>query len=348
MLVDAPFAPILREWQWSSPSGTTALFWLLALVAAGVLALRRCRTRLTFYELAVLVVTFVGAVQAVRGVIWFALAAAAILPVALDGLLTKEDVAAPQAQPDHLARRARRPRGRRARVRRAPRVVVRVRVARGPRRRRARGDPRPERPRLGDRRHRRLAPLAHPRPPRPPRLRRPLRALRPADPRPDRRPTAPRGGLESRRSTATASSSSTTPPILRRSPPSPARVLRTAGTISWSSDAADRLRQVWASAGAGWGDDVTAVQVSSSRVARSRVSCPTRISSRVVKLAGLQTVTCEAGWRPWLFVKPTTDVRLVGWSEVTDSHGSPTGLAGVVTDLAFLVARKDPRAGRRR
>ena len=96
MLVDAPFAPILREWQWSSPSGTTALFWLLALVAAGVLALRRCRTRLTFYELAVLVVTFLGAVQAVRGVIWFALAAAAILPVALDGLLTKQDIAAPK------------------------------------------------------------------------------------------------------------------------------------------------------------------------------------------------------------------------------------------------------------
>ena len=74
MLVDAPFAPILREWQWSSPSGTTALFWLLALVSACVLALRRCRSRLTFYELAVLVATFVGAVQAVRGVIWFALA----------------------------------------------------------------------------------------------------------------------------------------------------------------------------------------------------------------------------------------------------------------------------------
>ena len=85
MLVDAPFAPILREWQWSSPSGTTALFWVLAVVAAGLLALRRCRSRLTVYELAVLAVTFVGAVQAVRGVIWFALACAAILPVALDG-----------------------------------------------------------------------------------------------------------------------------------------------------------------------------------------------------------------------------------------------------------------------
>jgi hypothetical protein len=96
MLVDAPFAPILREWQWSSPSGTTALFWLLALVATGILALRRCRSRLTFYELAVLVLTFAGAVQAVRGVIWFALAVAAILPVALDGLLTKGDVEAPK------------------------------------------------------------------------------------------------------------------------------------------------------------------------------------------------------------------------------------------------------------
>ena len=96
MLVEAPFAPILREWQWSSPSATTALFWLLALVAVGLVAMRRGRTRLTFYELAVLAVTFVGAVQAVRGVIWFALAAAAILPVALDGVLTKADVEAPR------------------------------------------------------------------------------------------------------------------------------------------------------------------------------------------------------------------------------------------------------------
>ena len=96
MLVDAPFAPILREWQWSSPSGTTALFWVLALVAVALLGFRRCRSRLRFYELAVLAVTFIGAVQAVRGVIWFALACAAILPVALDGLLTKADVDAPK------------------------------------------------------------------------------------------------------------------------------------------------------------------------------------------------------------------------------------------------------------
>ena len=63
-----------------------------------------------------------------------------------------------------------------------------------------------------------------------------------------------------------------------------------------------------------------------------------------VKLASLETLACDAGWRPWLFVKATTDDGLVGWSEVTDSHGSPTGLAGVVGDLAPLVVGRDPLA----
>jgi hypothetical protein len=96
MLVDAPFADVLRAWQWSRPDGTTALFWLLAVVGAALLASKRCRTRLTAYEIVILAVTFIGAVQAVRGVIWFALASAAILPIALDGRLTREDIAAPR------------------------------------------------------------------------------------------------------------------------------------------------------------------------------------------------------------------------------------------------------------
>ena len=94
MLVDAPFAEILREWEWSKPSATTTFFWLLAVVAIGLVVRRRCRERLTVYELLVVGVTLVGAVQAVRGVIWFALACAAILPTALDGLLTRPDLAA--------------------------------------------------------------------------------------------------------------------------------------------------------------------------------------------------------------------------------------------------------------
>ena len=63
-----------------------------------------------------------------------------------------------------------------------------------------------------------------------------------------------------------------------------------------------------------------------------------------MKVASLETLACDAGWRPWLFVKATTDDGLVGWSEVTDSHGSPTGLAGVVQDLAPLVVGRDPLA----
>jgi hypothetical protein len=96
MLVEAPFADILREWQWSRPDATTAFFWLLGIVAVMLLVSKRCRNRLTTYELAVLLVTFVGAVQAVRGVIWFALAAAAILPVALDGALNRADINVPR------------------------------------------------------------------------------------------------------------------------------------------------------------------------------------------------------------------------------------------------------------
>ena len=64
-----------------------------------------------------------------------------------------------------------------------------------------------------------------------------------------------------------------------------------------------------------------------------------------MKVATLETLYCDAGWRPWIFLKATTDDGLVGWSEVTDSHGSPRGLAGIVEDLAPLVVGRDPRAG---
>jgi galactonate dehydratase len=62
-----------------------------------------------------------------------------------------------------------------------------------------------------------------------------------------------------------------------------------------------------------------------------------------VKVASLETLLCDAGWRPWIFVKATADDGLVGWAEITDSHGSPRGLAGIVEDLAPLVVGRDPR-----
>ncbi len=63
-----------------------------------------------------------------------------------------------------------------------------------------------------------------------------------------------------------------------------------------------------------------------------------------MKVARLETLFCDAGWRPWIFLKATTDDGLVGWAEITDSHGSPRGLAGIVEDLAPLVVGQEPRA----
>ena len=62
-----------------------------------------------------------------------------------------------------------------------------------------------------------------------------------------------------------------------------------------------------------------------------------------MKVAQLETLFCDAGWRPWIFLKATTDDGGVGWAEITDSHGSPHGLAGIVEDLAPLVVGRDPR-----
>jgi galactonate dehydratase len=63
-----------------------------------------------------------------------------------------------------------------------------------------------------------------------------------------------------------------------------------------------------------------------------------------MKITRLETLFCDAGWRPWIFLKATADDGGVGWSEITDSHGSPRGLAGVVEDLAPLVVGRDARA----
>jgi galactonate dehydratase len=62
-----------------------------------------------------------------------------------------------------------------------------------------------------------------------------------------------------------------------------------------------------------------------------------------VKVVSLETLFCDAGWRPWIFLKATADDGSIGWAEITDSHGSPRGLAGIVEDLAPLVVGRDPR-----
>ncbi|OGF73214.1 hypothetical protein A2W54_02460 [Candidatus Giovannonibacteria bacterium RIFCSPHIGHO2_02_43_13] len=61
-----------------------------------------------------------------------------------------------------------------------------------------------------------------------------------------------------------------------------------------------------------------------------------------MKIKSVKTLHCDAGWRPWTFVKILTDDGIIGWSECTDSHGSPRGIEGVVKDLEFLLLGEDP------
>ena len=62
-----------------------------------------------------------------------------------------------------------------------------------------------------------------------------------------------------------------------------------------------------------------------------------------MNIVKVETLHCDAGWRPWTFIKISTDEGLVGWSECTDSHGSPRGIEGVVKDLTPLLLEQDPR-----
>ncbi len=51
------------------------------------------------------------------------------------------------------------------------------------------------------------------------------------------------------------------------------------------------------------------------------------------KVANLETLSCDAGWRNYHFVKITTDTGIVGWSEFDEGFGAP-GLSAAIQRLA--------------
>jgi hypothetical protein len=81
MLVDPPFAGRVTEWQWASPAMDTLFFYVLIAIAVPIVLLGR--RRLTSFDLAALSVTALGAVTAIRGIVWFALACLLLLPIAV-------------------------------------------------------------------------------------------------------------------------------------------------------------------------------------------------------------------------------------------------------------------------
>ncbi len=62
-----------------------------------------------------------------------------------------------------------------------------------------------------------------------------------------------------------------------------------------------------------------------------------------MKIARIQSFLCDAGWRPWVFVKVETDDGLVGWGECSDGR-NPHGVVGSVRDYERVLLGQDPRA----
>jgi L-alanine-DL-glutamate epimerase-like enolase superfamily enzyme len=61
-----------------------------------------------------------------------------------------------------------------------------------------------------------------------------------------------------------------------------------------------------------------------------------------MKIAKIEDLHADAGWRTFSFLKITTDDGLVGWSEYTEADGS-RGLTGVIHGLAEPLIGADPR-----
>jgi hypothetical protein len=98
LLVDPPFGrELVTEWRRSDPGWDTVFFYVLAAIAVVVIYFGR--RRLTAFDLATLAFTFVGAVLAIRGIPWFALACLVLLPVALGRRLEGRSARVPR-RPD--------------------------------------------------------------------------------------------------------------------------------------------------------------------------------------------------------------------------------------------------------
>lgn len=62
-----------------------------------------------------------------------------------------------------------------------------------------------------------------------------------------------------------------------------------------------------------------------------------------MKIAKIETLHCDAGWRPWTFVRVETDDGLVGWGECSDAR-STRAVAGSIQDFTPQLIGRDPRA----
>ncbi|BBK30550.1 L-alanine-DL-glutamate epimerase-like enolase superfamily enzyme [Stella humosa] len=61
-----------------------------------------------------------------------------------------------------------------------------------------------------------------------------------------------------------------------------------------------------------------------------------------MRIAAIEDLHADAGWRTYSFLKVTTDDGIVGWSEYSENYGS-AGLTGVIRAIAAQLVGVDPR-----
>ena len=84
----------MTEWRWAAPATNTMFFYALAAIAVVLVILGR--RRLTVFDFAVLALTFAGGVNAIRGIVWFALACMVFVPVAIGHKLESKNPGEPR------------------------------------------------------------------------------------------------------------------------------------------------------------------------------------------------------------------------------------------------------------
>ena len=52
-----------------------------------------------------------------------------------------------------------------------------------------------------------------------------------------------------------------------------------------------------------------------------------------MKIKNVTPIICNGGWRPWIFIKIESSDGIIGYSEITDSHGSIKGLISSIEEL---------------
>ncbi len=65
-----------------------------------------------------------------------------------------------------------------------------------------------------------------------------------------------------------------------------------------------------------------------------------------MKITAVETLSCDAGWRNYHFVKLSTDAGIVGWSEFDEGFGAP-GVSAAIERLAPRVVGQDVNAHER-